>query len=160
MLVLTRHCIGAKHVHHLAVIRLALVQGSVFEQTMLFDPCAVDNDFRLLVGGGELGGDVGDTALFLHLLLNLLGNSPTCGIGLEAAGLHLVPDEDFRQPSVHDVGQTVITDAIVNIVVLPIHIRHREESVVSTLVLSVADTDDCVRVSFGSSKYRRSSSSE
>lgn len=124
MLILTCDSIGAKHIHHLTVVRLSLIEGSVLEQTMLFDPCAVDDDFRLLVGGSELGRDMCNAVFLFDLLLYLLSYAPTCGVGFKTAGLDLIPYKDFHQPSVHDVRQSVVAYTIVNIVVLSVHIRH------------------------------------
>ena len=65
MLVLTSNGVGAEHIHHFAVVGLLLIEGSVLKQTMLLNPCTVDDDLRFLIGSGELGRDMGNAALFL-----------------------------------------------------------------------------------------------
>jgi len=90
VLVLPGHGVGAEHIHHPSVVLLFLVKGVVLEEAMLFAPGAVQDDFGLLVGGGELCGDSGDATTLFHLGLDILGDSSTRVVMLEAAHLHLV----------------------------------------------------------------------
>ena len=53
MLVFSSHGVGAEHIHHSAVVFLFLVERVVLEEAILLDPSAVQDDFGLLVGGGE-----------------------------------------------------------------------------------------------------------
>lgn len=90
VLILSCHSVGAEHIHHSAVVLLFLVKGVVLEEAMLLHPSAVQDDFGLLVGGGELCGDSGDATTIFHLDLDILGDSSTRVVMLEAAHLHLV----------------------------------------------------------------------
>ena len=146
MLVFTSHSVRAKHIHHTTVITLTFIQAIVFEQAVFLNPCTVDDDFCLLIGSSELGRNASDTATLLDLVLYLLGNTTTSGITLETAHFDLTAEQYVHQSSVNYVRQAVVTDTIVNVVVIAVHIRRREESVVRTLVLSIADTDNSVRV--------------
>ena len=54
------------------------------------DPCAIDDNFRLLIGSSELGRNASDTAFLLNLILHLLGNTPTSRITLKTAHFNLI----------------------------------------------------------------------
>ena len=103
MLVFTRHSVRAEHIHHATIITLTFIQAIVFEQTVFLDPCTVDNDFCLLIGGSELGRNASDTSTLLDLILYLLCNTTTSGIALEAAHFNLTAEQYVHQSSVNDV---------------------------------------------------------
>jgi len=147
VLVLSGHGVGAEHVHHASVVLLFLIEGIILEEAMLLDPGAVEDDFGLLVGGVEFCGDLGDAATLFHLRLDVLGNSSTGIVMLEAAHLHLVLQQTIGDPRLYHLRKAVVADAIGNVIILSIDVCYRHKSIVGTLVLSVADADDTVRIS-------------
>src|SRR5690606_20880176 len=116
--------------HHSTIRGICTILTSVFEQKPLLHKVRIDNNLRELVSGGALLSNMSYAAFSFHQLLHLIGSPTSCAITLELTLFNVMFQEYFGAKSVRDFRKPIIAHAVLDVVIVPINISHREERIV------------------------------